>query len=110
MGSGTRNSVIAAIAIAIAAAAYAGFGAPRSPRRPRRAGAGAGGATRGGELVASVRTEPRSFNRFVQRDSTTDLVSTLTQAKLVRINHVTQDVEPWLAEAGRAPTTAAATR
>jgi peptide/nickel transport system substrate-binding protein len=53
---------------------------------------------RGGEIVASVHTDPRSFNRLAARDSTTALVSTLTQAKLVRINQVSQDVEPWLAE------------
>jgi peptide/nickel transport system substrate-binding protein len=53
---------------------------------------------RGGSLIASIRTEPRSFNRLVASDSSTDLVSSLTQAKLVRINKVTQEVEPWLAE------------
>ena len=53
---------------------------------------------RGGEIVASVRSEPRSFNRLTARDTTTDLVSELTQAKLVRINKVTQAIEPWLAE------------
>jgi peptide/nickel transport system substrate-binding protein len=53
---------------------------------------------RGGAAVASIRTEPRSFNRLAARDSSTDLVSTLTQAKLVRINKATQDVEPWLAQ------------
>jgi peptide/nickel transport system substrate-binding protein len=53
---------------------------------------------RGGSAVASIRTEPRSFNRLAARDSSTDLVSSLTQAKLVRINKVTQDVEPWLAQ------------
>ena len=53
---------------------------------------------RGGEIVASVRSEPRTFNRLTARDTTTDLVSELTQAKLVRINKVTQAVEPWLAE------------
>lgn len=53
---------------------------------------------RGGRLVASMRTEPRTFNRLMARDTSTDLVSTLTQAKLVRINRATQVVEPWLAE------------
>jgi peptide/nickel transport system substrate-binding protein len=55
-------------------------------------------ASAGGEIVAAIRAEPRSFNRYVARDASTDLVSTLTQAKLVRINHVSQAVEPWLAE------------
>jgi peptide/nickel transport system substrate-binding protein len=53
---------------------------------------------RGGELLVSVRTEPRSFNRHAARDSTTNLVSNLTQAKLVRINQATQTVEPDLAD------------
>lgn len=53
---------------------------------------------RGGRLVASVRSEPRTFNRLVQRDATTEIVALLTQAKLVRINRATQDVEPWLAQ------------
>src|SRR5207248_106950 len=52
----------------------------------------------GGELVASIRTEPRTFNRLAARDSSTDLVATLTQARLVRINKQTQEVEPWLAQ------------
>jgi peptide/nickel transport system substrate-binding protein len=50
------------------------------------------------EAVASVRSEPKSFNRHAGSDSVTDLMATLTQAKLVRINKQTQEVEPWLAE------------
>jgi peptide/nickel transport system substrate-binding protein len=45
-----------------------------------------------------VRAEPRSFNRLVARDSTTDLLTNLTHARLVRVHRVTQEVEPWLAE------------
>ena len=52
----------------------------------------------GGEIVASVRTDPGSFNRLIKADRTTELYTILTQAKLVRINKVTQAVEPWLAE------------
>jgi peptide/nickel transport system substrate-binding protein len=66
-----------------------------------KAGQDAGsGATvpHGGELLVSVRTEPRTFNRFAARDTSTDLVSLLTQARLVRINRVSQEAEPWLAE------------
>jgi len=66
--------------------------------RPPALSSPAGVARPGGELVASIRTEPRSFNRLAARDSSTDLVATLTQARLVRINKQTQDVEPWLAE------------
>ena len=53
---------------------------------------------RGGELLVSVRSEPRSFNRHAGRDTTTILVSNLTQGRLVRVNQATQAVEPWLAE------------
>ena len=49
-------------------------------------------------LVAAVRSEPRTFNRLAAIDSTSVLVASLTQAALVRINHVTDRVEPWLAE------------
>ena len=56
------------------------------------------GPVRGGELVVSVRTEPQTFNRYTRRDSPTDLISLLLNAKLIRINRVTQEVEPWLAE------------
>jgi peptide/nickel transport system substrate-binding protein len=54
--------------------------------------------TRGGELTASIRTEPRNFARFGAPEATTDLVSLLLHATLIRINRVTDDVEPWLAE------------
>lgn len=53
---------------------------------------------RGGTLTGSIRSEPRSFNRLVFRDFATDLVATLTQAKLVRVNRATLELEPWLAE------------
>ena len=54
--------------------------------------------TRGGELLVSVRSEPASFNRHASRDSTTNLVNLLTQARLVRVNQATQALEPMLAE------------
>jgi peptide/nickel transport system substrate-binding protein len=54
--------------------------------------------TRGGTAVASTRTDPRSFNRFVHPQLATEIFSLLTQGKLVRIDRVTQEVEPWLAE------------
>src|SRR5579871_3026577 len=53
---------------------------------------------RGGSIVGSVRSDPTSFNRLLFADRSTELVSILTQAKLVRVNRVTQHVEPWLAE------------
>jgi peptide/nickel transport system substrate-binding protein len=54
--------------------------------------------TRGGVLTSSLRSEPRTFNRWVDRGFPTDLVSQLTQGRLVRVNRSTQEVEPALAE------------
>jgi peptide/nickel transport system substrate-binding protein len=53
---------------------------------------------RGGQIVASARTEPRSFNRLASSDQTTDMFATLMQGRLVRINRSSFDLEPWLAE------------
>lgn len=53
---------------------------------------------RGGRLVSSIRAEPRSFNRLVSRDLVTEVVTLLTQGRLVRVNRATQQIEPWLAE------------
>lgn len=67
--------------------------------RPRDGDKGAAPpAARGGQIVASARSEPRSFNRLLARDVTTDIVSTLLQGRLLRINKATFEVEPWLAE------------
>jgi peptide/nickel transport system substrate-binding protein len=64
-------------------AAPHGFGAPASPADT---------------LVASIRAEPRSFNRYVARDFTTTVVSLLMHSALVRVNRVTDELEPELAE------------
>lgn len=53
---------------------------------------------RGGAVVVSVRSEPRTFNRLLARDVVSVLVSELTQAKLVRIDPASDQVEPWLAD------------
>jgi peptide/nickel transport system substrate-binding protein len=83
------------VGIGAAAACQANRGTDSSSTR---AAAGKSVAARGGEIVASVRTDPASFNRLIKADRTTDLFTVLTQGKLVRINKVTQAVEPWLAE------------
>jgi peptide/nickel transport system substrate-binding protein len=66
--------------------------------RATPSGGNAASTTRGGELTASIRTEPRNFARFGPPEATTDLVALLLHASLIRINRVTDDVEPWLAE------------
>jgi len=52
----------------------------------------------GGALVATLRSEPRSFNPIVGRDFASSVIAQLTHARLVRINRATQQLEPWLAE------------
>ena len=76
-----------ALVLAAGSVWYAGRGPEREPS-----------ASLGAALVGSVRSEPRTFNRYVARDTTSVLVSELTQAKLVRINRDDDQVEPWLAE------------
>jgi peptide/nickel transport system substrate-binding protein len=56
------------------------------------------GPVRGGQLVSSIRAEPRTFNRAVSQDQITDLLNTLTQGRLVRVNRASFELEPWLAE------------
>ena len=53
---------------------------------------------RGGDLLVSIRAEPRTFNSLTVPDYTTEVLASLTQAKLIRINRATDEVEPWLAE------------
>ncbi|MEO7134633.1 MAG: ABC transporter substrate-binding protein [Vicinamibacterales bacterium] len=56
------------------------------------------GATRGGQMLASLRSEPRSFNRLVNREVPVDLYAALTGTRLIRVNRATQEVEPALAD------------
>jgi peptide/nickel transport system substrate-binding protein len=65
----------------------------------KRAGTNDGNAPNsGGELIASQRTEPANYNRYFEATAATELLTQLTQAKLVRVNRSTDDVEPALAE------------
>jgi peptide/nickel transport system substrate-binding protein len=70
----------------------------REPPDSRTPPAETAALTRGGRLTATLRSEPRSFNRLMVSNVVTDLFSHLTQAKLIRVNRATQQVEPWLAE------------
>src|SRR5438093_3485610 len=49
-------------------------------------------------LVGSIRTEPRSFNRYTARDLTTETLTFLTQSPLVKVDRLTQQLVPELAE------------
>lgn len=66
----------------------------------RRSGPGiaAPAASRGGQIVATIRSEPRSFNRHVDRGQNTEIINQLTQSRLLRVNRATFELEPWLAE------------
>src|SRR5471032_1594327 len=96
----TRHMRRPAIVVALAALCTGAAAGCRSdtPSEPATSAASNRDVPRGGELLASVRSEPRSFNRHAARDTTTNLVSNLTQAKLVVVNQATQAVEPSLAE------------
>lgn len=54
--------------------------------------------TRGGTLVSSLRSEPRTLNRVLDQNFPVDLYSILTGSKLVRVNRATGELEPALAE------------
>ena len=61
---------------------------------------GSGNRAGGGELTASLRSEPATYNRYLPSGSSAavEVVTLLTQARLVRVNRVTDELEPWLAE------------
>jgi peptide/nickel transport system substrate-binding protein len=54
--------------------------------------------TRGGELIASLRSEPATYNRYVDHSTAGEALALLTQAPLVFVNRTTDILEPWLAE------------
>jgi peptide/nickel transport system substrate-binding protein len=49
-------------------------------------------------LVASLRSEPTSYNRVVESSAATDLVSLLADDRLLHLNRATDELEPGLAE------------
>jgi peptide/nickel transport system substrate-binding protein len=53
---------------------------------------------RGGQIVGSIRGEPRTFNRLVDRGQTSELMAMLLHGRLVRVHRETFELEPWLAE------------
>jgi peptide/nickel transport system substrate-binding protein len=97
----TRRRWLLAALLGIFAAAAVGWTllAPRDTGRPASTARSAmGEPSRGGSLVATLRTEPKTFNRYTGNGFPTHLIATLTQARLVRINNATSELEPWLAE------------
>jgi peptide/nickel transport system substrate-binding protein len=86
------------VAVILAIAVQAVFGAACRSGESSLPSGSSGASTRGGDLVVSLRSDPASFNWFTRHDSSTYLVTVLTQAGLVRVNRLTDKVEPWLAE------------
>src|SRR5262245_60105902 len=86
-----RTAALVLLVVALAVAFYYVLHHPTAPApsesRPRP----------GGAIASTVRGEPVTFNRYVNQGFPTHLISLLTQARLVRINQLTDQIEPWLA-------------
>jgi peptide/nickel transport system substrate-binding protein len=94
-------AVAALVALLVAAGAWQAI--KSGPKSAARSGSAAASRTAslpmpGGELVGSLRSDPSSYNTYVDPSAATDLVMLLTQARLVRVNRATDELEPWLAE------------
>jgi peptide/nickel transport system substrate-binding protein len=76
------------LAVLLAVSACRGSTTPPANAQPQR----------GGELIASLRSEPSNYNRYFDASAAADLMAMLTQARLVRLNRATDAVEPSLAE------------
>jgi len=97
----SSKTLIALLAIAAIALVTGGFlvtrRSPGDPARPSGTPSSAA-PSRGGALTASSRSEPATYNRYVDQAAAGELLSLLTQAPLVRVNRTTDVLEPWLAE------------
>jgi len=84
-------------AVCLALILLAGCGKP-APSGSSSAASSA--PARGGTLTASLRSEPATFNRLGvnAQQAPVDAVTRLMHAPLVRLNRVTDQPEPWLAE------------
>ncbi len=92
---------LAVFAIVVAVGAAVFLARRTSNRAPSSVAApppSAATPARGGELIASFRSEPPTHNRYVDRSATGDYLALLTHATLVRVNRMTDTLEPWLAE------------
>ena len=93
----TKRGPARYIGIGVSAGLLAAFFLLRGPSN-KDAAATLGPQKRGGQIVASIRSTPRSFNRLLAADAASDLFSVLTQGRLVRVNRSSFELEPWLAE------------
>jgi peptide/nickel transport system substrate-binding protein len=86
------------VLVSLSALAVVGLLVRGCPSGDSKASTVATAPKRGGQLVASARGVPRSFNRMIAGDQPSDIFSMLTLGTLVRMNRATFDLEPWLAE------------
>ncbi len=49
-------------------------------------------------MIASLRSEPATYNRYVDHSTAGEALALLTQAPLIFVNRTTDTLEPWLAE------------
>ena len=94
-GNSRRWAPLALLLLGIGVGVYyiKGQAPPPSPSRSHTAS----GPVKGGALVATMRGEPTTFNRYAKNAFPTDLIAILTAGRLVRVNRVTDTPEPWLA-------------
>lgn len=90
----TRRRITAVIVLLIGAGLVYWLTLTRRPAQQ----AVPSGVVRGGRLVATHRSEPQSFNRYVSANPAEELFARLTQATLVRLNRATGSLEPRLAQ------------
>ncbi len=91
MASSNRAHALAFLVLATMWASVA-IGCRRDTPAPARP------ASRGGEVTASLRSEPAVYNRHVDNRAATETFTLLTQARLLRVNRATDALEPALAE------------
>src|SRR4051812_46592115 len=92
--TGKRATLAALVVLALAA--FAVWPSRRAPAPGSSPASDPSASLR--TAAATLRSEPATFNRFSGQAFPTYLVTCLTQARLVRINRLTQALEPWLAD------------
>lgn len=92
------KALVVVLVIAGVAAAFLVTKRSAGPRAPEPDRPSLSSPARGGALVASLRSEPTTYNRYVDQAAAGEVLSLLTQAPLVHVNRSTDTLEPWLAE------------
>ena len=93
----TRRALAGVLLLFLVLAAGLGWWYWRG-RTGSRSASSAAAPARGGELIVALRGDPAAYNRYVEATTYADLLTTLTDAKLVRLNRASDELEPWLAE------------